>query len=167
MGKVIKISSNKKEYDEPETFYQGHVMITSISPVPKSSSEAKSILKQKMQTEETFATLKIARYRTQELAKAADNDDVKILDVPEIIEKPKREKLKGMHFADPPKANISWPKSSGMDTSTPERQVIKTLKPGKTQSNQPAQAENPDAFLVVESTVKPGLQCEEICMMIL
>ena len=167
MGEVIEISSDEEEYDEPETFYQGHVATTSTSPAPESSSGAKSILKRKMQTEETFATPKTARYGTWEPAKAADNDDAEMSDAPEMVEKPKREKWKGVHFADPPEANISRPMSSGMASPAPERQVIKASKPGKIRSDQSAQAENPDASLTTESTVEPGLQCEEICMRIL
>ena len=138
MGKVIEISSNKKEYDKLETFYPGHVAITSTFPTPESFLGAKSILKQKMQTEKTFATPKTARYGNWEPAKAVDNDDAKISDAPEMVEKPKKEKWKGMHFADPPEANTSCPKSFGMNSSTLECQIIKALKPGRTQLDQPA-----------------------------
>ena len=92
MGNVIKISSDKKEYNEPEIFYQGHIATTSTSPAPKSSSKAKSILKQKMQTKEIFAIPKTARYKTWKPAKAVNNNDIEMSDAPEMVEKPKKEK---------------------------------------------------------------------------
>ena len=92
VDKVIEIFLDKKEYNKSETYYQRYMAITSIFSALKLFSGAKSILKQKMQTEKTFAMSKTARYRIWEPARAADNDNIEMLDALKIIKKPKREK---------------------------------------------------------------------------